>query len=47
MRPGHWIVEGFASFVQEFVFDDATDTARTLAPTARRLEIVARAQRTR
>ncbi len=41
--PGYWIVEGFATFVDEFEFDLATGTAEPWNATARSLDVLANA----
>ncbi|MEZ6015178.1 MAG: hypothetical protein R3F49_08700 [Planctomycetota bacterium] len=41
LQRGYWIVEGFAGFVEEWLFDTNARTWRTLDPRAERLDIVA------
>lgn len=42
-QPGYWVVEGFASFVDEFRFDVARGTWHSESPQSRRLDLVANA----
>lgn len=42
-QPGHWVVEGFASFVEQFRFDLAARTHATDDPRDEHLDVVANA----
>ena len=43
-QPGHWIVEGFASLVEEFAYDDEAGTYSVLNPRSSRLDTIANAK---
>jgi hypothetical protein len=41
LKSGYWIVEGFAGFVEEWLFDTSSSTWDALNPRSERLDIVA------